>query len=31
MWQKCKPFFIEAFGILNPGVPFSSHCDFVTL
>ena len=23
MWQKYKPFFIEVFGILNPGFPFS--------
>jgi len=24
MWQKYKPLFIEVFGILNPGFPFSS-------
>ena len=24
MWRKYKPFFIEVFGILNPGFPFSS-------
>ena len=23
MWQKYKPFFIEVFGILNQGFPFS--------